>query len=103
MVQGIESKAEISQLINFTGLPFGTSKIRERISTQTNHEERRKILVVKLIVESASENRKSESSNSSIGDELKFESSRFMTSGTDNGERIKLEVNVTNKEKKNIG
>ena len=47
----------------------------------TNCEERRKILAVKLIVESASGNRKSESSNSSIGDELKFESSRFITSG----------------------
>ena len=67
----------------------------------TNHEERRKILVVKPIVESASVNRKSESSNSSIGDELKFESS--ITSGTDKGNSIKLENSMMNKEKKNIG
>ena len=69
----------------------------------TNHEERRKILVIKLIVESASENRKSESSNSSIRDELKFESSRFITSGMDKGDRIELEDNTTNKDKKIIG
>ena len=69
----------------------------------TNHEERRKILGVKLIVESALENRKSESSNSSIRDELKFESSRFITSGTDKGGRIKLKDNTTNKDKKIIG
>ena len=54
---------------------------------QTNHEERRKILVVKLIVESASKNRKSESSDPSVGDELKFESSRFITSGMDKARR----------------
>ena len=66
-------------------------------------KERRKILVVKLIVESASENRKSESSNSSIGDELKFESSRFIMSGMDKGNRIELENNMTNKDKKIIG
>ena len=70
---------------------------------QTNHEERRKILVVKLIVESASKNRKSESSNSSIGDELKFENSRFIMSGADKGDRIELEDNMTNKDKKIIG
>ena len=63
-------------------------------------KERRKILVVKLIVESASKNRKSESSNPSIGDELKFESGRFITSGMDKGDRIELEDNVTNKDKK---
>ena len=103
MVQDIKSKAEISQLTNFTRLPFGTSKIREGISMQTNHEERRKILVVKFIVKSASENREGESSNSSVGDELKFESSRFIMSGMDKGDRIKLEDNVTNKDKKIIG
>ena len=70
---------------------------------QINHEERRKILVVKLIVESASRNRKSESSNSSIEDELKFESSRFITSGTYNENRIKLENGATTKDKKIIG
>ena len=70
---------------------------------QTNHEERRKVLVVKFIVESASENRKSESSNSSIGDELKFESSRFIMSGMDKGDRIELVYNATNKDKKIIG
>ena len=70
---------------------------------QTNYEERRKILVVKLIVESASKNRKSESSNSSVGDELKFESSRFIMSGIDKGNRIELENNATNKDKKIIG
>ena len=53
----------------------------------TNHEERRKILVVKLIVESASKNRKSESSNSSVRDELKFESSKFIMSGMDKARR----------------
>ena len=67
---------------------------------QTSHEERRKILVVKFI---ASENRKSESSNSSIWDKLKFESSKFITSGTDKRNRIGLEDNATNKDKKIIG
>ena len=70
---------------------------------QTNCKERRKILVVKLIVELASKNRKSESSNSSIRDELEFESSRFITSGMDKGDRIKLEDKETNKDKKIIG
>ena len=70
---------------------------------QTNQDERRKIPVVKSIVESASKNRKSESSNSSIRDELKFESSRFIMSGMDKGDRIKLEDNVTNKDKNIIG
>ena len=69
----------------------------------TNHEERRKILVVKLIVESASKNRKGESSNSSIGDMLKFKSSGFIASGMDKGNRIKLENSMTNKDKKIIG
>ena len=78
-----EIKSEESHLTNFTRLLFRISKIRERISTSTSCQERRKILVVKFIVESASENRKSESSNSSIRDELKFESSRFITSGMD--------------------
>ena len=45
---------------------------------------KKKILVVKLI---ASENRKSESSNSSIWDELKFESNKFITFGTDKEKR----------------
>ena len=45
---------------------------------------KKKILVVKLI---ASEKRKSESSNSSICDELKFENNKFITSGTDKGNR----------------
>ena len=54
-------------------------------------------------MESASEYRKSEPSNSSIRDELKFESSRLITSGTDKGGRIKLEDNITNKDKKIIG
>ena len=35
----------------------------------------------------ASKNRKSESSNSSIWNELKFESNKFITSGTDKGNR----------------
>ena len=47
-------------------------------------ERKKKILVVKLIV---SKNRKSESSNSSIWDELKFESNKFIMSGTDKGNR----------------
>ena len=48
-----EDKAEVFELSEFfTGLPFGISKIRERISTWRSHEERRKILVVKPIVES---------------------------------------------------
>ena len=54
-------------------------------------------------MESASKNRKSESSNSSIGEELKFEGSRFIASGTDKGDRIELEDNATNKGKKIIG
>ena len=57
---------------------------------QTSYEERRKILVVKFIAESASENKKSESSYSSIRDELKFESSRFITSGMDKRNRNKV-------------
>ena len=70
---------------------------------QINHEERRKILVVKLIVESASKNRKSESTNSSIGNDLKFKSSRFIISGMDKRNRIELENSMTNKDKKIIG
>ena len=100
LIWDLKNKIERSQLTNFTRLPFRISKIRDRISTQTNHEERRKILVVKLIVESASENRKSKSSNSNVGDELKFQSSRFITSGMDKGDRIELEDNATNKDKK---
>ena len=69
----------------------------------TIHEERKKILVVKPMVESASKNRKSESSNSSPRDELKFESSRFITSGMDKRGTIKLEDSMTNKDKKIIG
>ena len=69
---------------------------------QTNCEERTKILVVKLIVESASKKRKSESSNSRIGDQLKFNSSRFITFGTEKTGMIKLEDNMTNKDKKVI-
>ena len=38
-----------------------------------------------------------------LRDELKFESSRFITCGTDKGNRIKLENSMTNKDKKNIG
>ena len=53
-------------------------------------------------MESASKNRKGESSNSSIGDELKFGSSRFIMSGMDKRNRIKLEDNATNKDKKII-
>ena len=68
----------------------------------TSCKERRKILVVKVIAESASKNRKSKSSNSSIGDELKFESSRFIMSGLDKRKRIKLEDIMTNKDKKII-
>ena len=68
---------------------------------QTSCEERRKILVVKFIAESASKNRKSESSNSSIWDELKFESSRCITSGMD--KRNRLEDTMTNRDKKIIG
>ena len=84
------------RLTNFTGLSSGISKTREGISMQTSHKERKKILVVKFIVESASKNRKCESSNSSIIDELKFESSRIITSGMDKRNRIKLEDNMTN-------
>ena len=62
----------------------------------TSHKERRKILVVKFIAESASKNKESESSNSRTKDKLKFESSRFITCGTDKRNRIKLEDNVTN-------
>ena len=68
----------------------------------TSHEERRKILVVKFIVESASENKKSETSNSSFWDELKFDSSRFITSGTDKRNRKRLEENAMNKDNKII-
>ena len=54
-------------------------------------------------MESASKNRKSESSNSRVEDKLKFESSRFITSGMDKGDKIELEDNATNKDKKIIG
>ena len=80
----MEVKPEKYQLTNFTGLPLRISKVRESNFTWTSHEERRNFLVVKLI---ASEDRKSESSNSSIWDKLKFESSKFITSGTDKGNR----------------
>ena len=69
---------------------------------QTSRKERRKILVVKFIAESVLENRKSESSNSSIRDKLKFENSRFIMSGMDKRNRIKLEDIMTNKDKKII-
>ena len=69
---------------------------------QTSCKERRKILLVKSIVESVFKNRKSESSNSSVGDELKFKSSRFIMSGMDKRNMIKLGDNVTNKDKKII-
>ena len=51
-------------------------------------ERKKKILVVKL---TASENRKSKSSNSSIWHELKFESNKFITSGTDKGNRKRMQ------------
>ena len=54
----------------------------------TTMERKNKILVVKLI---ASENRKSESSNSSIWDELKFESNKFIMSGMDKGNRKRMQ------------
>ena len=47
-------------------------------------ERKKKILVAKLI---ASKNRKSESSNSSVWDKLKFESNKFIMSGMDKGNR----------------
>ena len=50
-------------------------------------ERKKDILVVKLI---ASENRKSESSNSSVWDELKFESNKFITSGMDKRNRKRM-------------
>ena len=53
--------------------------LRESNFTWTSHEERRKVLVVKLI---ASKDKKSKSSNSSIWDELKF-----ITSGMDKRNR----------------
>ena len=51
-------------------------------------ERKKDILVVKLI---ASKNRKSESSNSSIWDELKFESNKFITSGMDKRNRKRMQ------------
>ena len=95
-----EIKSEEYQLTNFTGLPLGISKTGEGNSMWTSHEERRKILVVKFI---ASKNRKSKSSNSSIWDELKFETRKFITSGLDKRNRIGLEDKATNKDKKIIG
>ena len=50
-------------------------------------ERKKDILVVKLI---ASKNRKSESSNSSIWDELKFESNKFITSGMDKRNMMRM-------------
>ena len=80
----MEVKPEKYQLTNFTRLLLRISKVRESNFTWTSHEGRRKVLVVKLI---ASKDRKSESSNSSIWDELKFESSKFITSGMDKRNR----------------
>ena len=69
-------------LTNFTGLLLGF-----QVASHGQAIERKKnILVVKLI---ASENRKSESSNSNVWDELKFESNKFITSGMDKGNRKK--------------
>ena len=51
-------------------------------------ERKKDILVVKPI---ASENRKSESSNSSIWDELKFESNKFSTSWMDKRNRKRMQ------------
>ena len=90
----MEVKPEKYQLTNFIGLPLRISKERESNFTQTSHQDRRKFLVVKVI---ASEDRKSESSDSSIWDELKFESRKFITSGMD---KRKQEDNMTNKDKK---
>ena len=98
LIQYIENETERSQLTNFTRLLSGISKIRERKkgSFHTNKlqisKERRKILVVKFITGTASEISKGESSNSSIRDKLKFEGSKFITSGMDKRNRIKLEV-----------
>ena len=50
-------------------------------------ERKKDILVVKLI---ASENRKSESSNSSMWDKLKFESNKFITPGMDKRNRKRM-------------
>ena len=55
---------------------------------QTSHEKKEENPSVKLI---ASKNRKSESSNSSIWDELKFESNKFITSGMDKGNRKRMQ------------
>ena len=69
LIWDIKNKTERSQLTNFTRLSSRISKIREGISMQTSHTERRKISVAKFIAELASKHRKSESSNSRIGDE----------------------------------
>ena len=74
----MEVKLEKYQLTNFIGLPLRMSKVREGNFTQTSCEERKKVLVVTLI---ASKNRKSESSNSSIWDKLKFEGSKLSCLG----------------------
>ena len=41
LIQDFKNETERSQLINFTGLSSGISKIREGISMQTSHKERR--------------------------------------------------------------
>ena len=51
-------------------------------------ERMKDILVVKLI---ASKNRKNESSNSSVWDELKFESNKFIMSGMDKRNRKRMQ------------
>ena len=61
LIQDPKNKAESSQLRNFTGLSSGISKIRERKKAKCHvnkaqiSKERRKILVVKFITETASE------------------------------------------------
>ena len=71
-------------LTNFTRLPLRFQKEEKAASHGQAMKRKKKILVVKLI---APENRKSESSNSNIWDELKFQSNTSITSVMDKGNR----------------
>ena len=77
-------KPEKYQLTKFYQTAVKDFKSKRKQFHMDKLQRKKKILVVRLI---ASKNRKSKSSNSSIWDELKFESNKFITSGMDKGNR----------------
>ena len=68
---------------NFTRTAVKDFKSKRKHNfTQTSHKERRKSWLSHSLLP---KNRKSESSNSGVWDELKFGSSKFITPGMDKG------------------